>query len=98
MRHDGWRCFGCCLFLLLAQVTICLDFDDQNMNSTVLTWHDAIGTEKQQPYFTQLWQRVKQARQAGAAIYPSSADVFSAFSLTDFSAVKVVICLVARNE
>lgn len=61
------------------------------MDSTVLTWQQAIGEEKQQPYFVQLWQRVKQARQGGATIYPPSSKVFSAFALTEFSAVKVVI-------
>ena len=28
------------------------------MNSTLVTWHEAIGAEKQQPYFTQLRQRI----------------------------------------
>ena len=61
------------------------------MNDTVLTWQQAIGAEKQQPYFMQLWQRVKQARQEGCTIYPLASDVFNAFALTEFSAVKVVI-------
>lgn len=39
----------------------------------------------------QLWQRVKQARQEGRMIYPPASDVFNAFVLTEFSAVKVVI-------
>ena len=30
------------------------------MSEHMLTWHDTIGAEKQQPYFMQLWQRVKQ--------------------------------------
>ena len=61
------------------------------MSDSVLTWQQAIGAEKQQPYFMQLWQRVKQARQEGRAIYPPAADVFNAFVLTEFAAVKVVI-------
>lgn len=61
------------------------------MNATISTWQQAIGSEKQQPYFVQLWQRVKQARQAGTVIYPPAAEVFSAFVLTEFAAVKVVI-------
>ena len=38
-----------------------------------------------------LWQRIKQARQAGLTIYPPADEVFSAFGLTDFAQVKVVI-------
>ncbi|MDO5654036.1 MAG: uracil-DNA glycosylase, partial [Brachymonas sp.] len=61
------------------------------MTPSTLTWHDVLGAEKQQPYFEQLWQRVKQARQAGTTIYPPHSEVFSAFSLTGFADVKVVI-------
>lgn len=55
------------------------------------TWHEAIGAEKQQPYFVQLWDRVRQARQTGQIIYPPGGEVFSAFALTEFAQVKVVI-------
>ncbi len=55
------------------------------------TWHEAIGAEKQQPYFQQLWQRVKQARTEGQTIYPPASDVFSAFTATEFDQVRVVI-------
>ena len=61
------------------------------MNTTLTSWSDAIGAEKQQPYFVALWQRIKQARQAGLTIYPPADEVFSAFGLTDFAQVKVVI-------
>ncbi len=61
------------------------------MDEAVLTWQQAIGAEKQQPYFMQLWQRVKQARQAGVTVYPPSGEVFSAFTSTEFAAVRVVI-------
>ena len=55
------------------------------------TWHEAIGTEKQQPYFQQILQRVKAARLEGKTVYPPAADVFNAFKLTEFDQVKVVI-------
>ena len=55
------------------------------------TWTEAIGAEKQQPYFTDLWARLRQARQQGVVIYPPADEVLSAFSLTPFDAVKVVI-------
>ena len=61
------------------------------MDEAVLTWRQAIGAEKRQPYFMQLWQRLKQARQDGVIIYPPVADVFNAFALTEFSDIKVVI-------
>jgi len=56
-----------------------------------LSWHDVIGAEKSQPYFQQIIDAVKQARTAGEVIYPPEADVFSAFKLTDFENLKVVI-------
>lgn len=56
-----------------------------------LSWHDVIGAEKAQPYFQQTIDAVKQARAAGEVIYPPEADVFSAFKLTDFANLKVVI-------
>ena len=56
-----------------------------------LSWHDVIGAEKTQPYFLQTIEAVKQARLAGEVIYPPEADVFTAFKLTDFANLKVVI-------
>lgn len=56
-----------------------------------LSWHDVLGTEKSKAYFLQIIDTVKQARAAGAVIYPPEADVFSAFKLTDFTRLKVVI-------
>lgn len=56
-----------------------------------LSWHDVIGAEKTQPYFQQIIQTVKQARAAGEVIYPPEADMFTAFKLTDFAALKVVL-------
>ena len=55
------------------------------------TWKEAIGEEKEKPYFQQILQQVHQARHAGITIYPPQKEVFSAFSLTEFDQVKVVI-------
>ncbi|MBN6709819.1 uracil-DNA glycosylase [Haemophilus haemoglobinophilus] len=55
------------------------------------TWKDAIGQEKQQPYFQHILQQVQHARQNGKIIYPPQEDVFNAFKLTEFNQVKVVI-------
>lgn len=54
------------------------------------TWREAIGGEKSKPYFVELLQRVKTARQQ-YTIYPPEEDVFNAFRYTEFGDVKVVI-------
>ncbi len=55
------------------------------------TWKDAIGKEKEQPYFQHILQQVHRERAIGKVIYPPAADVFNAFKLTEFEQVKVVI-------
>lgn len=55
------------------------------------TWKEAIGEEKSQDYFQQILHYVQQERAAGKTIYPPQAEVFSAFALTEFGDVKVVI-------
>ncbi|PJC86206.1 uracil-DNA glycosylase [Vibrio sp. HA2012] len=56
-----------------------------------LTWHDVIGTEKQQEYFQQTMAYVQSERDAGKVIYPPAKDVFNAFRYTELKDVKVVI-------
>ncbi|HDV7283974.1 TPA: uracil-DNA glycosylase [Mannheimia haemolytica] len=55
------------------------------------TWTEALGEEKQKAYFQQILQYVHNERLAGKVIYPPQNEVFSAFALTEFSEVKVVI-------
>lgn len=55
------------------------------------SWADAIGAEKQQPYFQKIIQQVNTERQSGQIIYPPAPDVFNAFRYTEFNQVKVVI-------
>ena len=55
------------------------------------TWKEAIGKEKEQDYFQHILQYVYQERAKGKVIYPPQNEVFSAFALTEFSDVKVVI-------
>lgn len=55
------------------------------------TWHEAIGAEKQQPYFRQILHTVRAEREAGRIIYPPANDVFNAFKATEFDHVSVVI-------
>ncbi|SHO58427.1 uracil-DNA glycosylase [Vibrio quintilis] len=59
--------------------------------TTSLTWHDVIGSEKQQDYFKQTIDYVESERQSGKVIYPPAKDVFNAFRYTEFNKVKVVI-------
>lgn len=55
------------------------------------TWKEAIGAEKQQAYFQQILQFVHNERATGKTVFPPQNEVFSAFALTEFSDVKVVI-------
>ena len=55
------------------------------------TWKEAIGEEKQKTYFQHILHPVQQAKAAGKTVYPPQSEIFSAFSLTEFEAVKVVI-------
>ena len=48
------------------------------------TWHEAIGAEKEQPYFQNTLQAVHGEREAGQIVYPPAADVFNAFKATEF--------------
>lgn len=54
-------------------------------------WTEVLGGEKQQAYFQQILQQVYQERLSGITVYPPQKEVFSAFALTEFSDVKVVI-------
>lgn len=55
------------------------------------TWTEALGEEKQKDYFQQILKYVHNERLAGKVIYPPQNEVFSAFALTEFNDVKVVI-------
>ena len=55
------------------------------------TWHEAIGSEKFEPYFQHIIETVKKERGMGRIIYPPAEDVFNAFKATEFGNVKVVI-------
>lgn len=56
-----------------------------------MAWQQLLAEEKQQPYFIETLEQVKQARLAGQVIYPPEADVFNAFKLTTPDNLKVVI-------
>ena len=55
------------------------------------SWTDILGKEKQQDYFKQTLQYVAERRSKGIVVYPPHDEVFSAFKITPFDQVKVVI-------
>lgn len=59
--------------------------------SESLTWHDVIGEEKKNAYFSETMAFVRQERANGKVIYPPESDVFNAFRLTEFHDVRVVL-------
>ncbi|PSJ45963.1 uracil-DNA glycosylase [Zobellella taiwanensis] len=56
-----------------------------------LSWSQVIGPEKEQPYFQQAMNIVRQQREAGKVIYPPQQDMFNAFRFTELGEVKVVM-------
>ena len=55
------------------------------------TWHAALATEFEQPYFTEISTFLRTEKAAGKVIYPPGSLIFNAFDTTPFDAVKVVI-------
>ena len=55
------------------------------------SWTDILAQEKQQEYFKQTIQYVDERRAQGVVVYPPKEAVFSAFKVTPFEQVKVVI-------
>jgi uracil-DNA glycosylase len=56
-----------------------------------LSWSQVIGPEKEQPYFQQAMNIVRQQREVGKVIYPPQQDMFNAFRFTELGEVKVVM-------
>lgn len=55
------------------------------------TWTDVLAVEKQQDYFKDTLDYVAKRRAEGVNVFPPADEVFSAFSITAFDDVKVVI-------
>lgn len=55
-----------------------------------MTWTDVLEPVKNTPYFTQLWEKVKQ-EYAVAKVFPAKKQIFRALEITPFEEVKVVI-------
>ncbi|MDF1759188.1 MAG: uracil-DNA glycosylase [Coxiellaceae bacterium] len=61
------------------------------MVTTTATWESVLAEQKQQPYYKQILEHLDQAYAQGKTVYPASADIYSAFKLTPYDNVKVVI-------
>jgi uracil-DNA glycosylase len=55
------------------------------------TWQTVLAGEKQQPYFQNILDFLKNQKAKGKIIYPKSSDIFNALKYTPFENVKVVI-------
>ena len=55
------------------------------------TWNEILKEELSQPYLFELKERLEKEEAAGYTIYPPKEERFSAFRLTPFPQVKVVI-------
>lgn len=59
--------------------------------SSSQTWQEIIRQQQSQPYFQQINVFVEQQRRDGKVVYPPENQVFSAFDMTPFEDVRVVI-------
>ncbi|MGF1900099.1 uracil-DNA glycosylase [Aliivibrio sifiae] len=56
-----------------------------------MTWGSVLSVEKEKAYYQSMMSRIKTERGLGKTIFPQEADIFTAFDLTTFNDVKVVI-------
>ena len=57
------------------------------------TWHQAIGAEKQQPYFQYILETVRAERLAGKVIYPPAQDVLFLVRILIMVHSRRMVCL-----
>ncbi|OCH68727.1 hypothetical protein A6D94_04905 [Vibrio splendidus] len=55
------------------------------------SWESIINDERDKEYFQNVLAFVEQQRNSGKTIYPPQEQVFSAFDMTPFESVRVVI-------
>lgn len=55
------------------------------------TWNAIISAEKEKAYYQSMMDEISDRRSMGKRVFPAENDVFTAFDLTPFSHVKVVI-------
>ena len=59
--------------------------------SAAKTWESIINDEREKAYFQSVLAFVEQQRNSGKTVYPPQEQVFSAFDMTPFESVRVVI-------
>jgi uracil-DNA glycosylase len=64
---------------------------EQPLASTVTTWKEVLGAEKEKQYFKDLLHKVAAARAQGKTIYPPQGDIFNALQFTPFDSIRAVI-------
>lgn len=57
----------------------------------MLTWKTVLHEEREKDYFKSILNFIDSERRLGKIIYPPNNDIFTAFELTPFSGIKVVI-------
>lgn len=55
------------------------------------SWKEAVSEEFEKPYFKTLTERVRNAYTSGVPVYPPPKQIFRAFELCSFDAIRVVI-------
>jgi uracil-DNA glycosylase len=55
------------------------------------SWKEALNDQWEQPYFISMAKFLKEEKQKGKVIYPKGSKIFSAFEITPFNQVKIVI-------
>lgn len=56
-----------------------------------VTWNSILSAEKEKAYYQSMVSKIEAERELGKVIFPEEKDIFTAFDLTDFDDVKVVI-------
>lgn len=56
-----------------------------------ITWNSFFRKEKKQPYFIKIFNFIKKEKKQGKIIFPDQKNIFTAFKLTEFKNIKVVV-------
>jgi uracil-DNA glycosylase len=78
------NCYNCSSYLLLRQL------QESHLKTMDFSWKTELASEFDKPYFQQLQDFLKKERQT-ETVFPPEEDVFSAFELTPYSEVNVLL-------
>lgn len=57
----------------------------------IYDWHDLLADERKKTYFSAIIDKIQTERALGKLVYPTDEQLFTAFKLTSFANIKVVI-------